>query len=98
MSNERHCSFSYLDSNANVKSLGPKFYPQRIRLLDFEIFVVLDLIAHPHLLVRTTSKWFLPAGATFRDGLASESHWLQPMLVRTVHWWPALVSVCGLLV
>ena len=54
-------------------------------------------IAHPHLLVRATSKRFLQARATFRSVLASESHWLQPVLVLTVHWWPAPVSVGGLL-
>ena len=32
------------------------------------------LIAHPHLLVRATNERFLPAGTTFRVGLASESH------------------------
>ena len=42
------------------------------------------LIAHPHLLVRATSEQFLPARATFRSVLASESHWLQPMLVLTI--------------
>ena len=56
------------------------------------------VIPHPHLLVRGTNEWFLPTGATFRVGLASESHWLQPVLVHTVHWWPAPVSVGGLLV
>ena len=40
-----------------------------------------SLVAHPHLLVRVTSERFLPAGSTFRHGLAGESHWLQPMLV-----------------
>ena len=30
-------------------------------------------------------EWFLPTRATFRVGLASESHWLQPMLVLIVH-------------
>ena len=53
-------------------------------------------IAHPHLLMRATSERFLPAGATFRVGLASENHWLQQVLVLTVHWWPAPVSVGGL--
>jgi hypothetical protein len=53
-------------------------------------------IAHPHLLMRATSEWFLPAWSTFKHDLASESHWLQPMLVLTVHWWPTLVSVGGL--
>ena len=54
-------------------------------------------IAHPHLLVRATSERFLPAWASLGAGLASENHWLQPMLVLTVHRWPALVSVGGLL-
>ena len=35
--------------------------------------------------------------ATFRTDLANESHWLQPVLVLTIRWWSALVSVGGLL-
>ena len=46
----------------------------------------------------TTSERFLPARATIRSVLASESHWLQPLLVLTVRWWPAPVSVGGLFV
>ena len=53
-------------------------------------------IVHPYLLMRATSERFLPVGATFRVGLTSESHWLQLVLVSTVHWWPILVSVVGL--
>ena len=45
---------------------------------------VMYIIAHPHLLVRATSERFLPTWATFRAGLASENHWLQPVLVLTV--------------
>ena len=56
-----------------------------------------QLIAHPHLLVRATNVWVFSARANFRVGLANESHWLQPMLVFTVHWWPAPLSVSGLL-
>ena len=52
------------------------------------------LIARPHLLVRTTSERFPPAKATFRSVLASESHWLQPLLVLTVRWWTG-TSKCG---
>ena len=55
-------------------------------------------IAHPHILVWATNERFLLAGVTFRVGSASESHWLQPMLVRTVRWWPAPVCVGELLV
>ena len=54
------------------------------------------LIAHPLLLVQVTSERFLPTWVAFKVGLASESHWLQPVLVFTVHWWLALVSVGGL--
>ena len=35
------------------------------------------LIAFPHILVQATSERFLPTGATFRVGSASESHWLH---------------------
>ena len=48
--------------------------------------------------MRSTSERFLPLGATFRVDLASENHWLQPVMVLTVHWWPTLLSVGGLLV
>jgi len=44
-----------------------------------------QLISHPHLLVRVICERFLHARATFRVGLASESHWLQLVLVLTVH-------------
>jgi hypothetical protein len=43
------------------------------------------LIYSPHLLVWATSERFLPAEGTFRVILASESHWLQPVLVLSVH-------------
>jgi hypothetical protein len=54
------------------------------------------LIAHPHLLVRANCERFLPAWATFKVGLASESQRLQLELVLTIHWWSTLVSVGGL--
>ena len=57
----------------------------------------LALIAHRHLLVRATNERFLPARATLRSVVASESHWLQPVLILTVQWWPAPISVGGLL-
>jgi hypothetical protein len=43
--------------------------------------------------VRAASERFPPAGGTFRAILASESHWLQPMLVLSVYWWLAPVGV-----
>ena len=55
-----------------------------------------SVVAHPHLLVRATNERFLSTRATFKSVLASESHWLQPMLVLIVRWWPAPVSVGGL--
>jgi hypothetical protein len=45
------------------------------------------------MLVLATSERFLPAWGTFRAILASESHWLQPMLVLSVHWWLAQARV-----
>jgi hypothetical protein len=33
----------------------------------------------------------------FRAILASESHWLQPMLVLSVRWWPTPIGVGKLL-
>ena len=56
------------------------------------------LIPSPHLLVLATSKRFLPARGTFRAILAGESHWLQAVLILSVHWWPAPASVGRILV
>ena len=51
------------------------------------------LLPSPNLLVLATSERFLSARGTFRAILASESHWLQPMLVLSVRWWPTPASV-----
>ena len=48
--------------------------------------------------MRAPSERFLLAEGIFIVGLASENHWLQPMMVLTLHLWPTLVSVGGLLV
>ena len=53
---------------------------------------------HTYLQVHATSERFLPAWATFRASIASESHWLQQVSVLTVHWSFAPVSVGGLYV
>ena len=45
------------------------------------------------MLVMATSEQFLQAGGTLRAILASESHWLQPLMVFSVHWWPAPAGV-----
>jgi hypothetical protein len=50
-------------------------------------YFLMKLLPSPHLLVLATSEQFLPVGGTFRVILASESHWLQPVLVLSVHWW-----------
>jgi hypothetical protein len=51
------------------------------------------LIPSPHPLVLAISERFLKAGGTFRVILASESHWLQSVLVLSVCWWPAPACV-----
>ena len=51
-----------------------------------------------YLLVRATSERFLLVGATFRTGWVSKSHWMQPVLLLTVHQWPSPVCVGGLFV
>ena len=39
-------------------------------------------------------QWTIPTSrGTFKAILASESHWLQPMLVLSVHSWPPLAGV-----
>jgi hypothetical protein len=56
--------------------------------------MLLNMVIHStHMLVQATNEQFLPAGGTFRAILASESHWLQRVLVLSVHWWPAPASV-----
>ena len=60
---------------------------------------VVCYIHSPHLLVRVTGEGFQPAWGTFRASLASESHWLQlVVLVLSVHWWPTPIIMGGLLV
>ena len=49
-------------------------------------------------MVRATVNDSYHRGATFKVSSSSESHWLQPMLVFTVRWWPAPICVGGLLV
>jgi hypothetical protein len=56
------------------------------------------VIPSPHLLVMATNERFLPARGTFRTILASESHWLQLMLVLSVRWWPTPAGVGKVLV
>ena len=46
--------------------------------------------------MQTTSERFLLAGATFGPGSASDSQWLQIVLVLTVHRWSAPICVGGL--
>ena len=47
----------------------------------------------PHLMVLATNEQFLPAWGTFRAILDNESHWLQPVMVLSFHWWSALAGV-----
>ena len=63
------------------------------RLILIYLFQRLLLI---YMLVRGTNERFLPTRVTFRASSASESHWLQPVLVLVVHWWPAPICVGGL--
>ena len=56
------------------------------------------LIPSPHMLVLVINERFLPARGIFRAILASESHWLQPVLVLSVHWWPTPIGVGRVLV
>jgi hypothetical protein len=56
-------------------------------------FGMMRLIPSPHLLVLATNERSLPAGGNFRAILATESRWLQPVLVLSVQWWPAPTSV-----
>jgi hypothetical protein len=64
----------------------------------FSLLKCRQLILSPHLLVLTTSERFLSAGGTFRANLASESHWLQPVLVHSVYWWLAPAGVGRVLI
>jgi hypothetical protein len=67
-----------------------------MKILDTSSLSSGSLIAHAHLLMRATNERFLPVGGSFRVGLASESHWLRPMLVLTIQWWATPTSVGGL--
>jgi len=53
----------------------------------------MKVMPSPHLVVLATNEQFLPTWDTFRAILANESHWLQPMLVLSVHWWPTPAGV-----
>jgi hypothetical protein len=64
------------------KNLPDHCSPPHLIILCIQV----QLIAHPHLLVRATSERLLPAWGTFKVGLTSESHGLQPMLVLTIYW------------
>jgi hypothetical protein len=54
---------------------------------------IVTLTPSPHLLVLATIERFLSAGGTISAISSNESHWLQPMLVLSVHWWPTQVGV-----
>ena len=41
----------------------------------------------------STNERFLPTGGTFRVILANENHWLRPVMVLSIHWWPAPAGV-----
>ena len=56
-------------------------------------FISILLLHSQHLLVQATCERFLPTWDTFRAILATESHRLQPVLVLSVHWWPAPTGV-----
>jgi hypothetical protein len=50
-------------------------------------------IPSSHLLVLATCERFLPTWGTFRAILASESHWLQRVLVLSIRWGPTPACV-----
>ena len=58
-------------------------------------WVTIDSNTNLHL---TLIYLFNVARGTFRAILASETHWLQPMLVLSVRWWPAPTGVGRVLV
>ena len=88
------------------RNLGPKHpltdlltdsrLASRLKKYFLKLGGVFLLIVHPHIPVQGTNEQFLQAGATFSLGLASESHWLQPVMILTVQWWPAPICVGGL--
>jgi hypothetical protein len=59
----------------------------------FNVVCEVALVPSPHLLVLATNERCLPTRGIFEAILASESHWLQPVLVLSVHWWPSPVGV-----
>lgn len=69
-------------------------------LLLKEFPIIIDHVGQsnspPTLMVQANNDRFLLAWDIFRDGLANESHWLKMVLVLTVQWWTAPISVGGL--
>jgi hypothetical protein len=63
-----------------------------------EYNIKVKLIPSPHLPVLVTSERFLLAWGIFRAILASESHWLPPMLILFVYWSLAPAGVGSVLV
>jgi hypothetical protein len=51
------------------------------------------LIPSPHLMVLVITERFLLTRGTFRIILVNESHWLPPVLVLFVRWWPTPIGV-----
>lgn len=59
-----------------------------------------QVIAHPDLLVRCRAPMngsYKQHGPLLKPAHPMRAIYLRPVLVRTVHWWPASVSVGGLL-
>jgi hypothetical protein len=87
--------FFTIDANS-IMLLLPHFYYKQWFSLRMKVAVYdkkPTVIPSPHMLVLATSEQFLLARGTFRVILASESHWLQPMLVLSVRWWPTPTGV-----
>ncbi len=83
-----------LDNRVHPPCNGPMFECNRVVLKSFfwvwgfEMFITIQLVANPHILVQATSERFLPTWATFRVGSASESVgcnqcWYSPFIGGT---------------
>ena len=73
-----------------IKHRGPIKQTSHLRPIS------LYIIPSPHLLVLATNERFPPARGTFIKSYFSQwepPEWLQPVLVLSVHWWPAWAGV-----
>jgi hypothetical protein len=94
-------SFSFTIGILNILEAMPNAHPTHKVQMITKPFLLRNIRGRgrplipssPHLLVLAISERFLPTRGTFRVILVSESHWLQPVLVLSIPWWPTPTCV-----